>query len=97
MPPMINLMENKLKAMTDADFVEFIDEAVQVNTPYDKAMLLEEFKRLCPNYRNLSGISFKKWIDIWAAARGYLIRHYKSNGNAMMIISPDSPTNSSVG
>jgi hypothetical protein len=88
MPPMINLKENKLKIATDPDFIDYIDEAIQFEVPYDKAELLAEFKQQSPNNRNLSGRTFKDWIDIWSEYRNYVARHYKSNGRAMLIVSP---------
>lgn len=90
MPPMINLKENKLKMDTNPDFIVFIDQVIEIEVPVDKTQLLEEFKRLCPDHRNLSGIAFKKWIDIWAEDRNYLADHYKSNGYAMLRVSTKS-------
>lgn len=83
-PPQINLAENKLKMATDHEFVLFMDGTIQPNSTYDKAVLSDDFKSLCPSQRSLSAISFKKWIDSWAKHRGLFVQHFKSNGRAMV-------------
>lgn len=82
--PSINLKENKLRSFTDSDFVDFADGTIIKGNEYDKADLLSEFRILCPIHKNLSGITFKKWLDTWAEFRGHTLRHRKSNGNSIL-------------
>lgn len=81
--PNINLSENKIKLLTDPDFVTFLDGTISYNARYDKAILIDDFRRICPKFRiTLTSIEFKRWLDQWARFKGLDVLHSKSNGKA---------------
>lgn len=83
----INLVENRLIQETSMDFIEFADIKLMEKIREDKRVLYEIFI----NDYNTSQIhvttkTFKKWLDLWAKARGRTINHFKSNSKAMLEI-----------
>ncbi|MBW8359596.1 MAG: hypothetical protein K0M63_07325 [Weeksellaceae bacterium] len=84
--PSINLKENKLKSETSIDFVEFADcnfvFSEEIDTiKKDKTELYEAFRaKYQYESRTLTPVTFKKWLDRYAKARGMEINHSKSNG-----------------
>jgi hypothetical protein len=82
-----SLKLNKLIMDTCPDFVEFMNERVELNVIYDKGQLYEEFKKYSPESKFISQIIFKKWIDKWAILHNYNVNHYKGNSKSKMTIS----------
>lgn len=82
-----SLSKNKLIAATSFDFVEFAKDHIILNEKLNKTVLLGRLKELYPDQKHLSHTMFKRWIDIWANDKKYITKHYKSNGNAIVILS----------
>ncbi len=89
----INLIENKLRSETSIEFVDFADanfeftEEVE-NFKEDKTQLFEAYReKYKVDSRNLTPITFKKWLDRYAKTRKLEISHTKSNGKIYVEIS----------
>lgn len=97
----INLIENKLKSETSMDFVEFADMNFEFSEEVDsfkedKTQLFDAFRdKYKVDSRNLTPITFKKWLDRYAKTRKLIINHIKSNGKIFVeLIKPkENPIN----
>lgn len=86
-PPGINLIRNKLIALTNIDFIEFADLHIKLNERIDKSLLLDNFKAIYSHHNALTGIIFKRWLDIWGNEKDFNVIHSKSNGKALVVFS----------
>jgi hypothetical protein len=91
--PSLTLLQNKVMIETHPEFVEFMNDTIELNVKYVKSILLNDFKTLSPANKFLSSITFKKWIDKWAEYHNYDLKQYKGNGQTKVIFSPKTTIN----
>jgi hypothetical protein len=83
------LERRKVENATSSKFYEFMLTKIPPKGPFDKAELLEEYGEYAGELMNRpSAIQFKRWLDELAEYHGYHVKHRKSNGKALVDLTP---------
>ena len=92
-PKSINIDFNRLKIETSVDFIDFMDNLINMPEQYqkpsspnvlviDKNKFFTEFLNTKPNTaERITPITIKKWIDKYCDYYQIQHNHYKSNSN----------------
>jgi hypothetical protein len=81
----INLKKSKLINISNLDFVEFIEDAIEVNVKYEKSQLFKTFTDYYPDNKEMTQRTFTEWLRGWGKFKSYEVNESHSGYNRHII------------